>query len=59
MERALSDVCVVKKSRLGIPGTKMTLNPDLMFGDQAVGDVKYKTSHDWVRSDLYQAIRSL
>ena len=59
MERALSDVCVVKKSRLGIPGTKMTLNPDLMFGDQAVGDVKYKTSDDWVRSDLYQAIRSL
>jgi 5-methylcytosine-specific restriction enzyme subunit McrC len=56
LEEALRDVCIVKKSGLGIPGTKMTLNPDLNFGDQAVGDVKYKTSDDWVRSDLYQAI---
>ncbi|HKH98306.1 MAG TPA: hypothetical protein VJ999_04295 [Candidatus Sulfotelmatobacter sp.] len=56
LEKALGDICLVKKCGVGIPGTKMTLNPDLMFGDQAVGDVKYKTSPDWVRSDLYQAI---
>jgi len=46
LAEALSDVCLVKKCGLGIPGTKMTLNPDLTFGDQAVGGVKYKTSHD-------------
>jgi len=56
LEEGLGDVCVVKKSGLGIPGTKMTLNPDLNFGGYAVGDVKYKTLDDWVRSDLYQAI---
>jgi 5-methylcytosine-specific restriction enzyme subunit McrC len=39
-------------------GSKLTFNPDLVFGDgYAVGDVKYKLSTgDWTRADLYQSI---
>ena len=37
-------------------GTKLTLNPGLVFGnDTAIADVKYKlTSGAWARADLYQ-----
>lgn len=34
----------------------MTLNPDLTFKPfSAVGDVKYRLTSDWGRSDIYQA----
>jgi 5-methylcytosine-specific restriction enzyme subunit McrC len=56
LKRSLCDVCPVKKSGVGIDGLKMTLNPDLVFGDLGIGDVKYKLSDDWIRSDLYQGI---
>jgi hypothetical protein len=34
----------------------MTLNPDLVFGSIALGDVKYKLTTEWIRADLYQAV---
>jgi hypothetical protein len=35
----------------------MRLNPDLVFGNVATGDVKYKLlTKEWNRSDLYQAV---
>jgi 5-methylcytosine-specific restriction endonuclease McrBC regulatory subunit McrC len=48
----------VEKRGCQIVGTKMTLNPDLVFnkGD-AVADVKYKlSSAEWRRGDLYQIV---
>jgi 5-methylcytosine-specific restriction endonuclease McrBC regulatory subunit McrC len=48
----------VDKTRLQLPGTSLTLNPDLVFSaPPAVGDVKYKLSPgEWVRTDLYQLV---
>jgi 5-methylcytosine-specific restriction endonuclease McrBC regulatory subunit McrC len=48
----------VRKGRLGLPGSSLTVNPDLVFGnDVVVGDVKYKVGQDtWVRPDLYQVV---
>ncbi len=35
----------------------MTLNPDLLFGEQAVADVKYKLAKSrWRRNDLYELV---
>jgi len=48
--------CKVEKDRLSLGGG-MTLNPDLVFGGLAVGDVKYKTDWlSWPRPDLYQSV---
>ena len=43
---------------LPIAGSTMTLNPDLVFGDDlAVGDVKYKlAATEWNRADLYEVV---
>lgn len=47
----------VAKGRLPIGNTQMTVNPDLVFGDLAVGDIKYKVwDGSWIRNDLYQLI---
>jgi 5-methylcytosine-specific restriction enzyme subunit McrC len=48
----------VRKQGITLGGTKMTLNPDVVFGAPiAIGDVKYKwTRSDWERSDLYQLV---
>jgi hypothetical protein len=53
----LRDRCMVTKHRRLLRGSGMTINPDLVFSDEAVGDVKYKTDWDaWPRSDLYQSV---
>jgi 5-methylcytosine-specific restriction endonuclease McrBC regulatory subunit McrC len=50
------DFTVEKRGLTLLPSTK-TLNPDLVFGDRAVADVKYKLQgQDWDTGDLYQAI---
>jgi 5-methylcytosine-specific restriction enzyme subunit McrC len=47
----------VKKKGLQLSGSRLRLNPDLVFGTLAVGDVKYKLlGKDWKRADLYQAV---
>ena len=47
----------VTKTGIQLDGSSMTLNPDLVFGDAAVGDVKYKISEgEWVRADLNQTV---
>lgn len=53
---ALSDTHKVEKRGRQIQGSKMTLNPDLVFDHgKTVGDVKYKLlSNAWSRPDLYQ-----
>jgi McrBC 5-methylcytosine restriction system component len=53
----LQDLVRVTKHGLQLQGSKHTLNPDLVFGRDAIGDVKYKlVGQDWKRSDLYQAV---
>ena len=45
----------MRKRRLHLGASQLHLNPDLVFGDLAVGDVKYRASTaKWKRSDLYQ-----
>ena len=45
----------VVKGSLGLQGSSHRLLPDLVFGTQAIGDVKYKlAAPDWSRNDLYQ-----
>lgn len=48
----------VRKQRLLLGDTGMSINPDLVFGDIiAVGDVKYRyLGPDWDRTSLYQAV---
>jgi hypothetical protein len=47
----------VEKRGLALLPSMKTFNPDLVFGDLAVGDVKYKLQgHDWDTGDLYQAV---
>lgn len=47
----------LSKHRLRLSPTRMTLNPDLVFGTLAVADVKYKiASTEWKRGDLYQVV---
>jgi 5-methylcytosine-specific restriction endonuclease McrBC regulatory subunit McrC len=49
---------VVTKKGSRLPGSKLTLNPDIRFwNDRAVADVKYKVGDgEWQREDLYQAL---
>jgi 5-methylcytosine-specific restriction enzyme subunit McrC len=49
----------VRRRSVQLPGSAMTVNPDLVFGDRAshVGDVKYKLgAGEWTRSDLYEVV---
>lgn len=48
----------IEKRGTQLPGSTMTLNPDLVFDSgRVVGDVKYKMlGHEWPRSDLYQLV---
>ncbi len=47
-------VAVTKQSR---SGASLSFNPDLVFGIEAVGDVKYSLDdHSWRRTDVYQAL---
>jgi 5-methylcytosine-specific restriction enzyme subunit McrC len=57
LKEALSPICPVTKRGIALKPSKMTLNPDLVFGDPvAVGDVKYKlVGSDWRRDHLYQS----
>lgn len=57
LRHELHDVIDVRKSGLQLKPSKLTLNPDLVFGSIAVGDVKYSLlSSEWKRSHLYQAV---
>lgn len=56
LARELSACTSVSPGSRQIAKTKMTLNPDLVFGELAVGDVKYKVSNEWIRSDVYQGV---
>lgn len=56
LARELSACISVSPGSRQIAKTKMTLNPDLVFGGLAVGDVKYKVCDEWIRSDVYQGI---
>lgn len=54
-KEALEGVADVQKGRRRLTGTGMTINPDLVIGDDAVGDIKYKVwDGSWNRADLYQ-----
>lgn len=47
----------VEKRGLKLVGSHLRLNPDLVFSESAVGDVKYTLQEsDWRRSDLYQVV---
>lgn len=48
----------VAKRRFQLGDTGLSMNPDLVFGDnEAVGDVKYRLfKKDWHRTDLNQAV---
>ena len=48
----------IEKRGMQLPGSTMTLNPDLVFeSGRVVGDVKYKIpGSDWPRNDLYQLV---
>ncbi len=51
----LSDLLKVWKHRMYLGASGLHLSPDLIFGQIAVGDVKYRLSRpEWVRSDIYQ-----
>ena len=57
LRRALSDLTGVEKSGRQLKPSRLTLNPDLVFGSLAVADVKYSMlSSDWNRTHLYQAV---
>lgn len=55
--QALEEITFVNKGRLRLLHTSMTVNPDLVFGNKAVGDIKYKKwEGSWNRADLYQLL---
>jgi 5-methylcytosine-specific restriction endonuclease McrBC regulatory subunit McrC len=57
LRRGLHDIIDVRKSGRQLKPSNLTLNPDLLFGNSAVGDVKYSLlSPDWNRPYLYQAV---
>jgi 5-methylcytosine-specific restriction enzyme subunit McrC len=57
LREGLAHLVPVRKKGLQLVGSKLRLNPDLVFGSIAVGDVKYKLQgRDWKRTDLYQAV---
>jgi 5-methylcytosine-specific restriction endonuclease McrBC regulatory subunit McrC len=49
---------VITKRRLTLQGSTMTINPDLVLGDDAaVADIKYKLAGDgWERGGLYEVV---
>ncbi|MBX7134348.1 MAG: McrC family protein [Fimbriimonadaceae bacterium] len=56
-EEALRDRINVSKKTRYLRGSHHSLTPDLVFGDIAVGDAKYKIwDGDWPRPDLYQLV---
>jgi len=47
----------VRKGKLPLGSSGLTINPDLVIGDVAIGDVKYKIwQGSWERPDLYQIV---
>lgn len=58
LREGLSPQRDVKKGRHWVPGSSLTLNPDIVVDDGVfVGDVKYKlVGSDWSRPDLYQVV---
>jgi hypothetical protein len=49
LQKGLAATVVVAKKARTLKGTALTINPDLLFGDnEAIGDVKYKLmDSDW------------
>jgi hypothetical protein len=58
LKRGLAGTFAVAKKARTLKGSSLTINPDLVFGDnEAIGDVKYKLmGSDWQRPDLYQVV---
>jgi hypothetical protein len=57
LRQGLHDLVDVSKSGIQLRPSKLGLNPDLVFGGIAVGDVKYSLlAPDWNRPHLYQAV---
>lgn len=57
IQRALSNLAVVRKKAIALSPSSLTLNPDLVIGDYAIGDVKYTiVGSEWVRSHMYQLV---
>jgi 5-methylcytosine-specific restriction enzyme subunit McrC len=57
LRAGMSDLVGVHKRGRQLPGSVLTINPDLRFDPLAVGDVKYKVnSNGWARPDLYQSV---
>jgi 5-methylcytosine-specific restriction endonuclease McrBC regulatory subunit McrC len=56
LRRALT--CTVERRSIRLTGSTMTVNPDLVFGDDAaVADIKYKIGQrEWNRADLYEVV---
>ena len=56
LREGLKHRCEVMAGHQRLAGSWMTLNPDLIFNPYpAVGDVKYRVTSVWGRSDIYQA----
>jgi len=57
LTRGLHELVEVSNSGIQLKPSKLSLNPDLVFGAIAVGDVKYSLlTQDWNRPHLYQAV---
>lgn len=57
LREGMADLVAVGSERRSLPGSSRGLHPDLVFGEQAVGDVKYKlVSGEWQRPDLYEVV---
>jgi 5-methylcytosine-specific restriction enzyme subunit McrC len=57
LRHGLADALPVTSAGLTLTPSRLRLNPDLVFGTTATGDVKYSLlSAEWRRSDLYQAV---
>lgn len=55
--KAFSGLATVEKRTLFLADSHHSLTPDLVFEDEAIGDVKYKLwIGDWDRADLYQLV---
>lgn len=56
-KETFAGITAVEKRALSLVGAAESLNPDLVFGGTAIGDVKYKLWNGaWQRSDLYQLV---
>ena len=57
LRKALAPNWDVRKERRTAIGSAVSFNPDLVFDNSFIGDVKYRlASKDWQRSDLYQSL---